>query len=108
MTTTMTMQENQEMVSFLQENGVSVRFFQGSHILDGFSIIHNCMPYVAVNTTLSLATQWQVIQRELSHILLGHLSDGKCSLFLSKLQKRLAEETAEALAQLQGEKGRFQ
>ncbi|MED1948967.1 MULTISPECIES: hypothetical protein [Brevibacillus] len=96
------MESDQNIASFLQENGVSVRFFKGSHILDGFSIIHHDIQYVAVNTAFPLATQWQVARREFSHLVLGHLSDGKCSLFLSKGQKSQAEEMAEALARLLG------
>lgn len=92
------MESNQEIASFLRENGVSVRFFQGSHNLDGFSLITGNIPYVAINTRRSLATQRYVAQRELSHILLGHLSEGKCSLFLSEAEKRQAAAHTEVLA----------
>lgn len=60
-------ESNQEIASFLRENGVSVRFFQGSHNLDGFSIITGNIPYVAINTRRSLATQRYVAQRELGY-----------------------------------------
>lgn len=94
---------NQELISLFRKNGVSVRFFQGSHNLDGFSIITGHIPYVVINTRRSLATQRYVAQRELSHILLGHLSEGKCSLFLSDHQRRQAETKAkEAMEDVRG------
>ena len=99
MTTT---ENNWEIASTLQGNGVSVRFFQGSHNLDGFSIITGHIPYVAINTRRSLATQRYVAQRELSHILLGHLSEGKCSLFASDHQRKQAETKAKEAMDVRG------
>lgn len=80
-----------EIVLLLLPHGVTPRFFFGSPILEGFAIITDCTPYVAINQSLCPDVQLHVAKRELAHILLGHLEEGKSSLFLSDFQKLQAE-----------------
>jgi len=77
--------------TMLHKNGVIPRFFFGNPILEGFAIIHDGIPYVAINQSLPIDTQLHIAKRELAHILLGHLEEGKSSIFLSEFQKRQAD-----------------
>lgn len=83
--------------SLLWQHDVTPRFFFGSPLLEGFSIIHDQTPYVVINKSLPPEIQLQVAKRELAHIQLGHLTEGQSSLFLSELQKYQAEMKAKTL-----------
>lgn len=85
--------------ALLLQNGVTPRFFFGSPILEGFAIIHDNTPYVAINKNVSPDMQLHVAKRELAHIQLNHLTEGKSSLFLSEFQRYQAEAKARGAVQ---------